>query len=86
MYTGSKIEILRYNTITYIAFIIKKLFQKCSIATVLKYYILQIQYEMLLDIVTEYNSKVTFLSIKKKKSCVYKVYRVIQIIHLYQLF
>lgn len=31
---------------------------------------------MLLDIVTEYNSKVTFLNIQKKKSCVYKVYRV----------
>ena len=38
---------------------------------------------MLLDIVTEYNSKVTFLNIQKKKSCVYKVYRIIQIIHLY---
>ena len=35
---------------------------------------------MLLDIVTEYNSKVTFLNIQKKKSCVYKVYRIIQII------
>ena len=35
---------------------------------------------MLLDIVTEYNSKVTFLNIQKKKNCVYKVYRIIQII------
>ena len=35
---------------------------------------------MLLYIVTEYNSKGTFLSIQKEKSCVYKVYRVIQII------
>ena len=69
-----------------LAYIIRNLFQKCSIATVLKYYIIQIQYEMLLDIVTEYNSKVTFLSIQKKKSCVYKVYRIIQIIHLYLLF
>ena len=41
---------------------------------------------MLLDIVTEYNSKVTFLSIQKKTSCVYKVYRIIQIIYLYLLF
>ena len=44
------------------------------------YYNIQKQYEMLLDIVTEYNSKGTFLSIQKKKSCVYKVYRIIQII------
>ena len=43
-------------------------------------------YGMLLDIVTEYNSKVTFLNIQKKKSCVYKVYRIIQLIHLYLLF
>ncbi len=35
---------------------------------------------MLLDIVTKYNSKVTFLTIQKKKSCVYKVYRNIRII------
>jgi hypothetical protein len=35
---------------------------------------------MLLDIVTEYNSKVTFLSIQKNKSCVYKF------IGLYKLF
>ena len=41
---------------------------------------------MLLDIVTEYNSKVTFLNIQKKKNCVYKVYGIIQIIHLYRLF
>ena len=41
---------------------------------------------MLLDIVTEYNSKGTFLSIQKKKRCVYKVYRIIQIILLYLLF
>jgi len=41
---------------------------------------------MLLDIVTEYNSKVTFFTIQKKKICVYKVYRIIRIIHLYLLF
>ena len=35
---------------------------------------------MLLDIITEYNSKVTFLNIQKKKSYVYKV------IGLYKLF
>jgi hypothetical protein len=39
-----------------------------------------------MDIVTEYNSKVTFLSIQKKTSCVYKGYRITQIIHLYLLF
>ena len=36
---------------------------------------------MLLDIVTEYNSKVTFLNIQKKKSCV-----CIKFIGLYKLF
>ena len=29
---------------------------------------------------TEYNSKGTFFSIQKEKSCVYKVYRIIKII------
>ena len=77
----------RYETVHVVGFyyivfslLLLQLILKCSIANVFKYYNLQKQYEMLLDIVTEYNSKGTFLSIQKKKSCA------IKFIGLYKLF
>jgi hypothetical protein len=62
------IAVLKYEShveigVFYIKLLLLELILKCSIANVLKYYNIQKQDEMLLDIVPEYHSKITFLNI-----------------------